>query len=122
MTDRHYKERFDDEMAGVHAARRNAGLEEEEWQKIEAKERDFRERWGERKTLVGCFERLKKSLLSLRNEILIGLRLKKKEILVVSMSPEIVKGCMKSMEDIKAGRCRNAQEFIDELDQGESDG
>ena len=38
MTDRHYKERFDDETTGIHAARRNAELEEAEWKKEEEEE------------------------------------------------------------------------------------
>ncbi len=129
MTNRHYKEQFDDEMSGVHKARRNAEIEEEEWEQLEEEERDFWRKEAEKvggNTLIWQFTKLKESLLNLRDEILISLRLKKRGL---SVEEKIVDGLkkfdgefMKSMQDIKAGRCRNAQEFIDELDQGESDG
>lgn len=143
MTNRHYAETFDEEMTGVHKARRDAQLEEEEWLKIEAEERAWEMQL--KKGEVGVLRRsrnLKEALIKLRDEILISLRLKKREPTVedkiinglekfakglggfpiVPMSPEIVEGCKKSLEDIKAGRVRSAQQFIDELDQGESDG
>ena len=38
MFDPHCKERFDDEMTGIHAAEKNTRLEEKEWERLEAEE------------------------------------------------------------------------------------
>ncbi len=101
MTDRHYKERFDDEMTGVHKARRDAELEEEEW-KREEEERDFQERWEEaqKKTLMGCFRTAREPWLNLRDEIVRSFRLKK----CISVLNNIIKKCSRVYRWVRPGR------------------